>query len=117
MHLNFIHIYLKLIKTHIFFFFSFFLKLIFSNIASEENIPFFKTVRVDLPVLAVGIQKFFVAGLKKGREEMSHILTQANSLAYVLLIPCPPSFLVALAVIPSLLNANLKHLEWAWQQG
>ena len=48
---------------------------------------------------------------------MSHILTQANSLAYVLLIPCPPSFLVALAVIPSLLNANLKHLEWAWQQG
>ena len=48
---------------------------------------------------------------------MSHILTQANSLACVLLIPCPPSFLVALAVIPSLLNANLKHLEWAWQQG
>ena len=64
----------------------------------------------------MGIQKFSVAGLKKVREEMSHILTQANSLAYVFLIPCPPSILVALAVIP-LLNANLKHLEWACQQG
>ena len=45
---------------------------------------------------------------------MSHILTQANSLAYVLLIPCSPNFLVAVAVIHSLINANLRHLAQAW---
>lgn len=49
----------------------------------------------------MGIQKFSVAGLKKGEEEMSHILTQANSLAHVFLVPLPSQHLGCLSSYPS----------------